>query len=649
MKEKSVPKRAPGGSKNKGSTSRPVLTSPWKIGTFVALLVVLVSVWVSYYFAVVHGLNPGWLNLSSDQGWMGIKIDSQGFLREMYPLLVCVVIVALASYFVIASAVRRYRFYLDSGQDYRRMIALAESIDDLTDPSQIARLSSFPELQAVLKNYAEQIRAISSDLQNSEQGIDPAELEKDTKAILKAEEISPQGLETKPYAVALKQVRDRLMIDKTRIEELESQIEEHKITLSRLAQSFGRILEAAGGAGEDLMELSKLSYELGRITTERDTPSSPRKAEQQPILESRPFSVPLDRVARKLEDGSRLMQELSNENNGIAIKLALMAARTPVNEHDLASCAEAVREAAERFHKLSLAINETARELLDSRISSKQDSILRPSASDATAESSGLREKIREIAKAFEERSSGLQERLCGLGSELHEMQEMLEKKFGIEIEESLTPRPKARISTSPRKATSVAEEELVIDHGSSWRGIKETSEHSCEHEEERSKGEPEESEEQQEMQEAKERENKADFSEISTLRNLNSLSESDEEVPIADANDNLQAAKSGMGNEAWLEMPGHRWVKVDVDKADRDESGDVPVSFERQEKSSGSSREADREEVAVSSQNTSAREAAATETEGSPEESSDGGEEPIYDLFELGAVECSTELEVER
>ena len=139
---------------------KPVLTSPWKIAAFVSLLLVLVSLWVGCYLASCYNVDLKWLKTGAT-GW---GIDSDLFFRQMYPLAAGVILISLFSYFLIVSAVRRYKFYLDSGQDYRKMISLAESIDDLTNPAQIARLSSYPELQGVLRNYGDQIREISQVL-----------------------------------------------------------------------------------------------------------------------------------------------------------------------------------------------------------------------------------------------------------------------------------------------------------------------------------------------------------------------------------------------------------------------------------------------------------------------------------------------------
>ena len=139
------------------SKKNPVLTSPWKIGMLVALLLLVVGFGASYFMVKVYDIELAWLE-GSLLKW---EVDSFAFFKEMYPLAAGVLLLTIVSYFTVASAVRRYRYFLNSGQDYRRLVQLADSIDDLTNPSQIARLKNYPELQKVLQNYGDQIRDLS--------------------------------------------------------------------------------------------------------------------------------------------------------------------------------------------------------------------------------------------------------------------------------------------------------------------------------------------------------------------------------------------------------------------------------------------------------------------------------------------------------
>ena len=114
------------GKRKRKRDKKPVLTSPWKIGALVALLLSGTSFGVGYYMVKVYKIDLYWL--SSDISRWGV--DSYQFFREIYPAAAGVLLLALMTYFLIASAVRRYKYYLNSGQDYRKMISLADSVDE---------------------------------------------------------------------------------------------------------------------------------------------------------------------------------------------------------------------------------------------------------------------------------------------------------------------------------------------------------------------------------------------------------------------------------------------------------------------------------------------------------------------------------------
>jgi hypothetical protein len=84
---------------------------------------------------------------------------------------------------------------------------------------------------------------------------------------------------------------------------------------------------------------------------------------------------------------------------------------------------------------------------------------------------------------------------------------------------------------------------------------------------------------------------------------------------------------------DSWMEMPGHRWLKVDVEKDEKEPVADVEV---REDRSVSEQPLGEREVVA---EQVNVSEAADVE-----EREEDG--EPIYDLFELGAVEYIEETQ---
>ncbi|MCX5753885.1 MAG: hypothetical protein NTW97_09635, partial [Candidatus Krumholzibacteria bacterium] len=428
--------------KRKSRDKQPVLTSPWKIGIFVSLLLILMSLGVGYYLVSFYNVDLKWIK-SGTGGW---SIDSTLFMRDMLPLAAAVIFVSLFAYFLIASAVHRYKFYLDSGQDYRTMISLAESIDDLTNPAQIARLSKYPQLQAVLRNYGDQIREISQDLGTKDNASNYSELKSEIEGLIGrdgAEENVPEG---KECGSIYEQLRDRVESDRARIEDLEKRNQVERRAYGHAALAYGRAMEAISGAGEELLAITNSVAELTSVAERISANAAAHNAAaarsgavgpQDKALKSTVSEM--ETSVRKLEEGGRVLHEFSEENNGIAIHLALMAARGNVDEHALATFAERVRSTAERFHKLSDGVSSIAQGLLGScyAIKERAGMEIEVPATAIDAEVSGA---IVEIARRIEERSSVLEKRIMSLGSELHDVHELLQKDIASGVSQAAAP-----------------------------------------------------------------------------------------------------------------------------------------------------------------------------------------------------------------
>ena len=134
-------------------TKPPALTSPSKIGFFVSLMLVFVSVGVTYFF--VHEFEVSW-NWMDRNEWMGV-VKGEGFLFDMLPLLAIVVVCSLTSYLVTVRAVRKYKRYLDSGLDYRNLLSRLKDIDTLEDKAKIEKLQNHPELKRLLLGLSDSL------------------------------------------------------------------------------------------------------------------------------------------------------------------------------------------------------------------------------------------------------------------------------------------------------------------------------------------------------------------------------------------------------------------------------------------------------------------------------------------------------------
>jgi hypothetical protein len=137
-------------------TKPPVLTSPWKIGFLVSLMLVFVSIGVAYFFTRRFGiswnlLERDWLNPNE---WLGV-LRGEGFLFEVLPLVGLVAVASMVAYVIITGAVRKYKRYLDSGCDYRNLLASLKDLDNLEDKRKIERIRNHPELKRLLLGLAD--------------------------------------------------------------------------------------------------------------------------------------------------------------------------------------------------------------------------------------------------------------------------------------------------------------------------------------------------------------------------------------------------------------------------------------------------------------------------------------------------------------
>lgn len=615
------------------------------MGAFVSLLLVFVSISVGYYFVTYYKVQPQWLKTGSS-GW---GIDLRAFSGQMYPLLAAVAIISLLGYFLIASAVRRYKFYLDSGQDYRKMISLAESIDDLTDPAQIARLSSYPELQAVLRNYGDQIREISQEIGQKEENLDYGEFDGVIDGLL-AGASSEGKCGGKAWESTYRKIKDRFESDRARIHELETSGNADRAVIGRAALVYGRVMEAISGAGEDLLEITKGVSDLQSAAGDAASAPSDDGATHRKALKA--IMTEMENSARKLEEGGHVLYEFSEENNGIALNMAIMAAKGNVGEHDLATFAEKVRGTAERFRRLNGTITSIAQGLLGNCHALKEK--LGAAAPAGRERSPRADRKMLQTARMVEERSNLLQGRICNLGSELHEVHELLQHDFsGTEAPrvaaqaETRRPGKAAPMAAEARPAEPTRGEEapsqrasesaeasaFVIDHGRSWEGIGAEDGPAEEPSLQRERGlsfEEEGSSAEEGSNVSSEKEPKAkaaDFSDMSSLRDL--------EQP-GEAARPAEAPPDGARHDgSWMEMPGHRWLKINVEKSGPAEARAVEVTVE--EPSEKSPRRAEPEAPPAK-----AAEATAPAAD-------DQGDDPVYDLFHLGAVEYVEEAQTRR
>jgi methyl-accepting chemotaxis protein len=474
-KEKKVRKKR---SKN------PVLTSPWKIGTFVALMLVAVSTGVGYYLVRTYNINLRWLGTDTTR-WV---VDSYEFFRQVYPLLAGVIVVSLFSYFVIATAVRRYKYYLDSGQDYRHMLSLAGSIDDLTNPAQIAKLSNYPELQEILRNYGDQINEISRDMDMKEETMRSVDLEMEIDSILRGGEIQEVLVEGKWWASIARKVAAYVKDIRPESTETTAGDDEARKASKQAVVSCGKIIETATGAGEDMQEIVGSLEELSGTVSGMD--GNGPSCESADVINNASTVAAMENIensTRKLEEGGRVINEFSEETNGLALNIALMAARGDITERDLAQFAEKVRSTSERFGKLGHMIDQVAHSLSENcRIIG---TVTGGASSEGSVQGADIAGAVGDISSRMETRVSLLRDKISAISYDIGNVKKVLQSGLGedlarsdeeeIEIvgagdSHSIFNENDSMVDYKAAEGETVEDDDpgFSIDHGGMWVGM---------------------------------------------------------------------------------------------------------------------------------------------------------------------------------
>ncbi|HSG28600.1 MAG TPA: hypothetical protein VLA34_08985 [Candidatus Krumholzibacterium sp.] len=665
----------------------PVLTSPWKIGMFVALMLAVTSTGVGFYFVHFYNVDLPWLG-SDVTRWIE---DSWSFFKETYPLAAGVVIISLMTYFIIASAVRRYKFYLSSGQDYRKMVQLADSIDDLTNPAQIARLGEYPELQDILRSYGDQIREISEEMgsREEERSVD---LEMEVESILAGGEMKKEISEGKWWAPIVQKVNEHVRSVREELENTKVQAEKGRRTSAQTALSLGRVMESLGGSNEDIIGIARTLGSLNSVVSELESGSI---ASTGGTTDTASAKALIGEALDALKNSSRTLHGFSEENNGLALNIALMAARGDISEHDLAQFAEKVRSTAERFNKLGMEMADIAGKVSDGLSAVGGASY---GASGPATDGSRITSSIRTASGDIDRYNQSLQEKVTMISHELDALNESVHRMISEENrtgaamadQEEAVAESSGSFVDDPSlvnfgDGTEEAhqEEELVLDRSNIWQAggllgdqpeapedaengmVADSDEQSLspgsgtvsfddDVEEERVTLETPAAKIEEEEPVDKEEE-PLDISEIG--EELAGGEERADEVEEASRRVEMDSTISAgpQPGEDMMEMPGHKWVKIDMEEAaDTPDAHDVtPETAGQTEQdpmvmdgpSAGpASMEDDTDDMFMERVTDTIRGVAGLEGPGETntaaiEEEKDE-DDPIYDLFELGAVE---------
>lgn len=333
---------------------KPTLTSPWKVGFLVALLLVVTALGVSYFITGVFGITWHWIQFGgiSPTTW---TFHLGAFLEEMGPLLLITSLLAFGAYVLVAGAVRRYKAYVDSGVEYKQLLKSIKSIEDLATDDIADRLKAHPELREFLMGVKR--RAAAMDSPSSEriarhtQSMPQNSVSRDTVAseCARLMEAMEGGRDNFPREIALtipelKQIERGLrrvfaeMPQAPVADASAGALEELKSSVGTTAAALRRDLAACTSGAREV--------EQAVVAIQQGAPSKAQPAANTAALQKR-----VDAVAEALV-------MLGEETKRIAIASAMQASGGP--EADNIKVADELKVLATRFNTVARHWSETA-------------------------------------------------------------------------------------------------------------------------------------------------------------------------------------------------------------------------------------------------------------------------------------------------
>lgn len=326
---------------------RPALTSPWKIGFLVSLMMVATSVGVGYLVTRSFGLSWSWVEFGGS--WREWTFHQAPFMREMLPLLATVFVLAVVSYIVVTSAVRRYQAYLDSGLDYKNLIRSIKQIDDLKDEGRIKKLANHPELRDFLLNIRKSVDEREKQITSREEAA--------AKAVDSSDSLAG---EASILVSAVMTARDggfknELALTRPELKEIEKAIRDNLLTGA--APSTATSAEHISGLAETGRTLSR---RLSEIRTElAELADGVRDLEEDvtrlsgSVAKERPHSGAGASVLDRLDGLSEMLGALGDDTKSIAINTALEAGSGNGGVERVVRLADDIREVAARFNAVA--------------------------------------------------------------------------------------------------------------------------------------------------------------------------------------------------------------------------------------------------------------------------------------------------------
>jgi hypothetical protein len=335
---------------------KPKLTSPWKVGFLVALLLVVTALGVSYFITGAFGITWHWIQFGgpSPTTW---TFHLGAFLEEMAPLLLITSLLAFGAYVLVAGAVRRYKAYVDSGVEYKQLLKSIKSIEDLEDSDLVERLKAHPELREFLMGVKHRVSAhergnsdrLTKHLPAAPQvsGVDRAVIAADSATLVSAID---SGRDEFPREMTLT------------IPEMK-QIE-HAIRRCFAVMPIAPAADPSAGALEEMRELVRGTIDALRRDVAACGSGAREVEEAAAALQSQVetgAAQPAGNSAattKRIDDLATALVALGEETKRIAIASAMQASGGP--EADTIKVADELKTLATRFNTVARHWGETA-------------------------------------------------------------------------------------------------------------------------------------------------------------------------------------------------------------------------------------------------------------------------------------------------
>ncbi len=407
----------------------PALTSPWKVGFLVALMLVVTGLGVSYFITGTFGLKWHWIELGgpSPSQWT-FSLDA--FINEMAPLVALVALLASASCALVAGAVRRYKKFVDSGSEYKQLLRSIKSFEDLEDEELMESLKQHPELREFLMSLKNRVAA--RERQSNDRDKRPAS----SRESAQLPNNLPAESSVLVHAIMEDTISGEIGLTIPELKQIERAVRERLARAAEQARAVEPMrapepvkeLDPAGAAA--IAALSGIRNQILGVRRDADAcANGAREMEEllgslkQAVDNSRDGAAGADglgKITRNMDIIADTLVTLGEDTRRIAIAAALHASGSDT-EGDAIKVAEDVRTIATRFNGVAQTWKETGpalRATVDAiakgaTSSGKRHTTLTSAASTAAAKASlwgerlvALMEQIRAIEEACGVKSS---------------------------------------------------------------------------------------------------------------------------------------------------------------------------------------------------------------------------------------------------